>query len=780
MLASLFLAAAPLFAASTDTTASWLAEQVSRPGLESLRSKGYVVLQGDGKTERLQHVHWKTLDQLNVLAGSALRFADSLRAVAAGQPAKSAPEDLDRLAALPPQGLMTPSLQTAAQGLSALQRQLAALGAEGRAASAVLAERSPMFSTPWGAKLAAETRADLADDPAGLVDRFFTFWLAGPAPEQAAVAHFTAWADGGASKSTGARDRLAADARAGRLSSDMRRLLEDYLSAQRRLAELKRLNESLAAHAKQSRVQKELAALEAAARGLGKPELLRELEARPVPEPAASPRPRLTSAGVHMQEPTRLAQYELGDEALVSGGYWVDGLKEGESVEVEETTFAERPTGLETLRVNRVKRANGGPYPYTARLPIAESRDLVFQSIVSAHGSNALVERLTVPVSRDFEVALGKLAQIDAAVSACRFDAAPAALAGELAGPAKEKKQYEGLRKAAEQKAKDAADHAKTLAKLEALIADSHADAAPETCSYQTDRTADALAVARKLPAGCDRYVPALERRLWDIRKRKDAQAAYQRWAADARSKRKSCAFAAASESAAAALAVLDAEPAARCGKQAEDASLLEKELLEARAAEGWRARLTEDLAAAEKISAPEARLAAARAVSARAASLSDAACLAKEREKADKLAWAASDLLDVSTATAANAVLPGEGRLARIEAEVAAERRSALQAAQAASGRLADEQLPASAPSKPAPVSNASPDGNRDGGLPAAETAAAPVKGRSRLQCLEDGRKANNALIDCEGKPFKIMELKRLRDAANPERAPKRKTGAR
>lgn len=750
-----FVQAAPDAGPAGDTAAGLAISKLGRAGFETLRDRGYIVVQGRKSEERIQAAHWKALEQLAGLSGSALRLVESVRGLREGQPAKAAAEDLDRLAALPPQGAMTLELHTAAQALAAIQRQLSALGAEGQHPAPVLAANPPLFSQPWAGKLREETRAELAADPSGLVDRMFSQFLAGPVIEPKAVAHFQEWAR---RRAAGADARLEGDARAGRVSSELRRGLERYLSEQRRLSELERLHKSLIAHAKTAAVEKQLASLEAAARGLSaQPERVLGLESKPIPAPAAADaRIKLTSAGIHMQEPTRLGQYELGDEATVTGGYWVDGLAEGATVDVEQTTFVEHPEGFSWIRTTRSRRGNGGPYPWSARVTVGQSREFTLRAVVSAAGSNALSEKVVVPVSRDFEAALVKLAEADAEVAACRLDAAAyAPLAEQLAAAAKEKKQYAELKKAAEARGKEVKDLQQRLAKLEALIADSHADASQDACRYETKRTVDALAIARKLPAGCDRYAPALERRLTDIRRRKAAQETYARYAKDARAKRDDCAFLSATQRASSALAVLDAEPAARCGAIDADAAKLEAELAQARTAESWRARLAEELAAAEQAPAPDARLARARAAAARAGSLPESRCFEDASERARKIAWSASDSLD---ALGEGPTVPADHALARVEAEVRAERRKLLEAARTTTGLQDESQAPAQAPAAPPKIT--------------------PKK--SRLQCLEEGFRATKSTIDCEGKPFEILELKRLRDQkAGPAKKPASKPAA-
>ncbi len=743
----------PAIALATATTAGWLAQTLSPAGYEALKRGRLVVVQGEKAQERVQYVHVRALEQLAGLAPVAAELSPAVAAVSSGRPLPASASLLSALSALPPDALMTPELQTAAQSLSALAARLQALGST-QTAAGLVARQPALFDEPWGKRFAAETAADSVDDPAPLVDAFFEEYLAGHDRSADAERHFLDYASRAFGERLGAR--LSDDEVAGQPSPELRSALERYLREERLLSEAKRLEEGLARLSKSAAFRAQLAAFDAAAAGLkAHPDLLKALESRPFPEQAASPRPTLTSSPLHVRAPVRLAQYELGDTVIVSGAYWVDGLPDGRSVEIDETVFAEEPWGLEALESSRVKRGNGGPYAYERKIALTDSEPPVFESVVSAAGSNALVERAPLDVSRDFETALRKTAAADQAALSCRFkEAGYGQLASELAEPAKQKPQYAELLKTVESRANAAARHAAAFDAAQRLIADSHADASPQACRYDDHRTLKAVEAVRLLPAGCDRYLPELLAQLATIRRRSADQDAFARAAAASRSRRRACEFDAAADKAMEALALLDADPEARCGPLVAEADKLEREAQDARTAAAWRKSFEDGLAAAEQSASADERLRGARLVAARIGASPEEACYDKERRHAELIASAAGEAL----APAQNAAPAVDEGLSKAVAAVAAERVRMLQGASAAEKAAASGQTPAAAKASPA----------------AKAPAAANQGATSRLACLEEGYKATEATIDCDGNPFDILELKRLREAqaaSNPRK---------
>lgn len=696
-LAALAAALASAAGAAEPTAAQWLARAVAPAGYESLQSGRYIVVQGEAGQERLEYVDWKALEQLVHDAPLAQAFVEADGAHEAGKPLPPSTAELAPLSQLPPGGLMTPSLQTAAQSLLALSQDLAALGSTGTVQD-LLAVQPALFDTGWGRAFAARYGPAGAGQAAqALAGVFFQEELAGPQRDEKAQAHFLDYARRRFSQSLSAP--LAQDERAGRLSPPVRAALERYLGEQAILLEAERLDQGLSALERQRAFRAQRAALQAAAEGLvEQPALLQELETRAGPSAPAVPRPSLTGSALHVQAPIRLHQYELGDQAAVSGAYWVDGLGDGEKAAVEETTFLETPSGVRALDTRRVKRADGGPYAFSRRIELHGSRDVVFHALISAEGSNTLSEKAIVPVSSDFETALQKLAAADAAALSCRFkDAGYAQLASELEGAAGQKRQYRDLRDAALSRANEAARHAAALEQAEGLIADSHVDLSTQTCRYDDTRTLRAAEAVRLLPAGCDHYLPGLLSQLAAIRRRAADQDAFDRAARAARERLKDCEFSAAADKAEEALALLDADPEARCGGLDAQARALEPAAARAQTGELWRARFEAALDRGEKASSPDERLAAARQVLARIGTLPDAGCYAQERGRAQQLAQAAGEALAPPEKTR----LPDDDDLPETLARVSAQRRSLQEPAEARSPDA--EQAPSAAPA-PAP----------------------------------------------------------------------------
>src|SRR6185312_6538771 len=227
--------------------------------------------------------------------------------------------------------------------------------------------------------------------------------------------------------------------------------------------------------------------------------------------------------------PTRLGQYELGDDAVVSGAYWVDGLDEGASAAVEETTFLETARGFTGAVTETVKRRNGGPYAFERKLKIDEAKSFAVVAYVSAASGTVVTERAEVAVAPDYELSLKKEAEALQYAQSCdpkSAGTAYAALAELVSDAAKVKPQYRGLLDRAVAGRKRADSEAAALAKLEEAVNDARADSSPQQCSFTTTRTDAAIAQARKLPPGCDRVLPELYAQRAAISRR----AADQKW----------------------------------------------------------------------------------------------------------------------------------------------------------------------------------------------------------------------------------------------------------
>ncbi len=693
--------AAPAPGPAVSPALTLLLESFGAPGVETLAERGVLALQGKPGARRLAAVHWKALTALDKAASSCLALAAAADELGREAPPKSADLGLAPCRALPSDGLFTPSLAALAAALQTAHEESWALESSG-ASQTGPAGKPNVFDTPWGKELAARRHADALENPAPLIKPLFDELLASPRADKDAAAALAAEA---ASRGAGGVEALiAADAAKGALSDELRAQLRKTLLNERRRWAAAKARAAASDLLGKSAVKKELEDLRSAAKALSsRPGLPSALEAAAARASAATGGPKLRSSGIHLQEPTRLGQHELGDDAAASGAYWVDGLAEGASADVEETTFVETERGFSALETKTYKRRNGGPYPFARTLRITETRPFAVRSFVSAPGSNALAERVEVAVARDFELALLKESEAAGLRSACRLkdaEAAYAALEALVAEAAKVKPQYKALAARAKEAAKAAKADSETALKLEEALSAARADSAPQLCRYETARVDEALKLGRKLPPGCDASLPELHALKAVIHRRAADQSWFLRAAADARSKRKSCDLEGALSRWSEALAALDADPGARCGKAAEEDSRAKAEAAEAARLIAWRSVLDAALKKAEAEIDPARRLAAVRPIQSRLGAL-DVSCFAAESKRANALAAAAARTL--TAPPDADRRLPSDGALASVASEVRAERLKRIEAANAVE-RAAQEA--AAAPPAAAPAS--------------------------------------------------------------------------
>ena len=679
-------------------------------GVQTLAARGYVVIQGRGAERRLAAVHWKALEGLAAAAPSCLTLSP----------------DFAACRSLPFDGAMTPRLHALASSVAAANEERFALASS----SASLTEPAALpnlFETAWGRDFAARRGADRVEETAALAKPFFEDYLGGPRPNEDAAKHFLEVA--AARGEAGAGAKLAADAERGAASDELRRMLRSYLQDERRRRGLRLADARVLALVADKETARDLAALKALAATLAaKPDLLASLETAVSGAPSPSGAPKLRSAGIHLQESTRLGQHELGDEAVVSGAYWVDGLEEGASAALEETTFVETARGFAAVATNGVKRRNGGPYIYERRLTIDETHPFAVVALVSAASGTVVTERAEVPVAPDYELSLKKEAEALQASLSCdpkSAGAAYGALADLVSDAAKVKPQYRSLLDRALLGRKKAAADAAALSRFEEASAAARADAAPQRCAFAVERTDAALALARRLPAGCDRGLPELFAQRAVLSRR----AADQNWilkaSADARSRRRACDFAGASERWTEALAVAEADPAARCGQADAEAKAAEAELPAVRRASAWTEALGKsvDKAGAEPL--PAKRLALLAPALARLDALEDRDCRRGLIKRAERLAGAAGDAETGPADADAARRMPADTTLAAVTEEV---RRARAHDAEKSDVASAAETSAAAPVPAPAPAAN-KPRAKRaaKAKAPAAPPAAAP-----------------------------------------------------
>lgn len=686
ILAAFLLTARGACAAALDA----FVDAFTQGGVSVLADRGYLVVQGGRGSRRLAAVHWKALEALAEAAPSCRRLRE---------PAAEGPDGLGPCRSLPFDGAMTPRLHLLAAAAAAESEERWSL----TASSAALAEPAGLknlFETPWGVELARRRRADRLEDPASLAKPFFAELLAGPKPDAEAAKHFLAVT--AARGASGADATLAEDAARGAASAELRAMIRRYLRDERGRRGLALARERVAALLADRQTRRELSELEALSAALAaRPGLIASLEAAVSAAPASAGAPRLRLV-LHLQEPTRLGRYELGDRVVLSGAYWVDGLAEDASVEIEESTFLETARGFSSLETVKRKRSNGGPYSFARRIAVEESRAFSFLAVVSAASGSAASERVEIPVAPDYGLAVEKEAEALQFSLSCdpkSAGTAYAALESLVAEAAKAKPQYQDLLdRARKGRAKAAAD-AESLVRLEEALDASRADASPQQCRYETARTDAAIALERKLPPGCDRVLPELFSRRAAISRRAADQDWFLKASSEARARRRACDLQDAAERWAQSLSVLETDPAARCGKAAEEARRAEGELAAVLRSLAWTAVLGKVLDQAEAETVPARRLETVRPALARLASLEDRECRREDLNRAQRLAAQAAE----DETGPADADLPREATLT-----------AALEDVRRARARLLEtydvSAQPAAAPVSPAPAPETKP----------------------------------------------------------------------
>lgn len=706
-----------------------LTESFGEPGVETLASRGVLVLHGKPGARRLAAVHWKAFGELSKAASSCLALAGAADALG-HEPEPAGPDlGLGACRALPLEGPATPSIHALASLLEAGHEERWALK-QANASLAGAPGRPNLFDTEWGKDLISRRHADALENPASLAKTIFDDLLAGPRPDKDAAALFAAEAS--ARGATSPETLIAYDSAHGTLSEELKAQMRRTLSNERRRWSVAKARAAAADLLGKSSVKKELEDLRGIAKAMSsRPNLPAELEAAAGRAAAAAGAAKLRSAGIHLQEPTRLGQYELGDEASVSGAYWVDGLKEGESVDVDETLAVETERGFVSVETRVNKRKNGGPYPFARAVKISEPRPFAVRSLVSA-GGPALAERVEVPVARDFELALVKESEAAGLRSACRLkdaEAAYLALEGLIAEPAKVKPQYKTLADRARKARESTKADGDLLAKLEEALILARSDSAPQLCKYETTHVEEALKLAARLPAGCDKDLPEIHALRATIKRRAADQSWFLKASAEARSKRKSCALDAARSRWSEALASLDADPGARCGKIAEEETAAKTDFAGLNRDIAWRDELGKSLAKAEAENSPARRLDILRPVTARLGELK-ADCFGAESRRAAALTLAASKTLTAPPESEISRRLPSEGALSAVVDEVRAERARRLEAAGAAEKAAMEAAAPpAAAPKAAAPAPASKPSAKKPAKRPARRTKEAEAK---------------------------------------------------
>ncbi|MBI4424581.1 MAG: hypothetical protein HY554_12685 [Elusimicrobia bacterium] len=650
---------------------AWLEQAVGAETLRLLADGGYLVVHRLRKTGHLVHVQWELLEPLVRLAPQLLDSFAALENQREGRDDAEPKEDALKAAlGHPPAGLVTARVR------SALSLLLDLIDERRGAGSAPLPER-PLALQPWAADFSHRYNLAQAQDAAPLVEPFFSELLSGAGRAPAAEEHLRAHAQSRYGADIG--PLLEADVRSGQLSDELRGWVEKYLSDNRRAWRLLQLPADLAALLKDRKLQRELEDLRQSARALAAdPTFLQGLRESLAPGALPPETARVTGGEVHVHTGPEGQGYEAGDRASISAAYWLDEVPRGRSARVQETVFADRgPHGIELLHSSQRSRGSGGPHAVAADAELREGRPFVVRFIAQPEGGRPVHREAAVSPAGALDAALAKLGRADAAFASCKLAEAAAAyeaLSQEL-GERSRRPQFARLAAELRPRQKRAALAQEDHAALDGLLEGVRLDASPQTCAFSEARGLKARALLSRLPAGCSRELaPEINQLLTAAVQRRRDQDTFWAGLEGARRLERACQFPQAAERYAAALAVLDADPSAKCGRaQEEYRRVHELELPAALAADGVRSGFHAELdAASESLGAgdPARALAKTNPLLARLAALRSPGCYETERRKGEELALTAEAGLQSPAQALARVPDPMDGTFAAVARE--------------------------------------------------------------------------------------------------------------
>ncbi|HBL18441.1 MAG: hypothetical protein A2X36_16410 [Elusimicrobia bacterium GWA2_69_24] len=568
----------PAEAASTQVSetpayraASVLVTGLGPEAVPILQDRGIILFSGDAKRGR------QVLHVQRPLFESLARHADAWQLfLAAAEQSRSGSEpaadlrSLRSLQALPLAGFMTVPVRAAVDILANRAFHLGALGPKLGPASG----QPPLLETAWGAAFSAETHLPVLGDPATVAEDFFLRHLSGPDPSPSR-SHFLSHVRSVHQKDLAAP--LAGDLVSGKPSAETLSWVTRYLREQLALWNVLGAAKRLESVERSTSLRKELAELRTVLTPLAaKPGLREEFDAA---LKASGPRPRgrFTVSELHVHSADRDGTLDLEDTAVVSIAYWVDGLAPTESARVTEAGFLDLgESGIAHRTLQETERMNGGPYLFSAQVPVDRTGPLRYRFHLQA-GALAPISRETdIPVSPSLPQQLLAAAGAQQETVSCQFEDSEAlseAVEKELE-PLSAQPQFKRLAASVRKNAADVALLPAALEKVQGALEPSRLYASGEQCTFRSDRAEHGLTALAGLPAGCDarpegasnlsRELLRLHRVAEERRLRQDA---FRKTVAEARSLEAACRPDDAAQTYAAAMALLEADPESRCGE---------------------------------------------------------------------------------------------------------------------------------------------------------------------------------------------------------------------
>jgi len=623
-----------------------------------------VVTEVAPQDRRLLHVQWQALEPVAAHAEDLVALADLYLAARSGDNVPSLDfKPLRTVQSLQAGGLVSPAVKAAADVLAL---HLAALTSVGPASAA--SKDGLLFDESWARSFIERVHGGLLDDFRAFAPEYFSLFLTAPDSGVESIRHFLAHTQTVYSEDLS--KTLEEDRAAGKSSDRVEAAVASYLLDQKRLWTLSQTRPRLKALERSTELRREFQHLRTIAERLKAPEVLPELR-RAFEAPAAEAKTLFNGPELHVRPAGGARDFKVGDKVLVSAVYYVEGLGPEEKTPVNEIGFVAPGGAVVAHRSQKtVRRGNGGFYTYSSEWTLDTDQPVVYRFVVGSPAGAVFSREARIEPLQGEQASESALEEADSLAQECRFEEAGRSL--KILADSLASDPTAGRRSETALAAHSATMQAQVglLLELEQALPGARLHASPEQCQYSAAKAEYALSLLRRLPPGCDRSPLSpggiLSEELRGLAetasRRKLAQEAFRFGVAAARRLEDSCRFEEAARRYASALALLDADPGARCGEWEQEHSRIRiEDLPRAIKASGRAGSIDRTLeAASRKFSEADyaAALDTAVPVLAAVSSMPSGSCYSSQKEKASKLIEAAGVALGPAPAESLQSTL--------------------------------------------------------------------------------------------------------------------------
>ena len=567
------------------TPSEVLAEAFGEKGLDALHRRGFVSLAKAKKGEHIAHVQWPLLKRFEKIAPAYHSFLNIYKKNRKRISVQGSLKNLRLLQRQPIGGLMTPSVRTAVDSLAALLNDADSL--DKRLAAAP--EDKNLFDAKWGKDFVFRRNASLILTPRKEAGAFFREVLS--RHESASASRIAVLKFIQAVYDIDFRESLDTDLSYAKLSSETRKHIANYLADQRLLWTVSETRSRLREIEKTGTLVRDASDIELILAGFEKDGSIEKSLRDSLSTKSSSSSPgsgiRFSGPDLHVHSDDGSATLDSGDTAVVSMAFWIYGVPDGKEVEVIQLAFVDRGTaGIADRTLSTARLKNGGPFTFSVKVPVLTDEPFTFRLLIDSPGAEPFTREIEIQPSPRYHEILSLAAEADREAASCMLNDAVDRYSDviESLKPLTGKRRFDQLLSSVEDRQRKAQHQSDLHEKLQGAIDGAKLFASKEQCNFRDDRARRALALLADLPAGCDAMPEGasgknLSEELRELMRlthqRAEAQEAFRRAVKKARTKETRCKTKEAGSLYAGALALLEADPIARCGDWEQEYSLV-------------------------------------------------------------------------------------------------------------------------------------------------------------------------------------------------------------